>query len=89
MATVTKKARAPKRIERGAVLASDWVSMEFLILEDNSGHFYWTLSDGEGKNLARSPGFTSYEEAEEAARGVLAGAGSVTVSPRRASTSAA
>ena len=57
--------------------------MEFLIVEDNSGEHHWTLVDGEGNRIARSPSYASYKPAEDAARAVLAGAGSAPL--RRAS----
>ena len=41
MATATKKARAAT----GVVAASDSVSMEFLVVEDNGGDYHWTLLD--------------------------------------------
>jgi len=85
MATATKKARAPRRATRGAVVASESVSMEFLIVEDNGGDYHWTLLDRDGNSLARSPSFASYELAKDAALVVLAGAGSARLD-RRAAT---
>ena len=83
MATATKKARAVTGANRGTVVASESVSMEFLIVEDNGGDYHWTLMDRDGNSLARSPSFTSYEDAEDAARVVLAGAGSAAARPPR------
>jgi uncharacterized protein YegP (UPF0339 family) len=77
MATATKKARASESI--------DSASMEFLIVEDNGGEYHWRLLDRDGNSVARSPTFASYEPAEDAARGVLAGAGSARLD-RRAAT---
>ena len=82
MATATKKARAATGATNGAVVASDSVSMEFLVVEDNSGDYYWTLIDRNGNSLARSPSFASYEHTEDAARVVLAGAGSARLDRR-------
>jgi hypothetical protein len=76
MATATKKARAATSATTGTDVASDSVSMEFLVVEDNGGDYHWTLLDRDGNSLARSPSSTSYEDTEEAARVVLAGAGS-------------
>jgi uncharacterized protein YegP (UPF0339 family) len=59
--------------------------MEFLIVEDNGGKYHWTLLDREGESLARSPRLVSYEQAENAASVVLAGAGSARL-VRRAAT---
>jgi hypothetical protein len=72
MATATKKVRA----KRGET------SMEFLIVEDNGGEYYWTLLDSDGNDLGRSPGFASYEHAEDAAGVVRAGAGSAHLNGR-------
>jgi uncharacterized protein YegP (UPF0339 family) len=43
------------------------VSVAFLLYEDNSGGYYWTIVDDDGEVLARSARFTSYEEANVAA----------------------
>jgi uncharacterized protein YegP (UPF0339 family) len=87
MATATKKARAITGTNRGAVVASDTVPMEFLIVEDNSGDYHWTLLDRDGTSLARSGSFASYEHTEDAARVVLAGVGSARLDPRAATDS--
>jgi uncharacterized protein YegP (UPF0339 family) len=76
MATAAKKARAKVPAACGTQAASESVSMEFLIVEDNGGEYHWTLLDREGKSLARSLRFPSYGRAEDAARVVLAGSGS-------------
>jgi hypothetical protein len=82
MATATKKARAATGVKHGATVASDSVSMEFLVVEDNGGDYHWTLIDRDGKSLARSPSFASYERTEDAARVVLAGVGSARIDRR-------
>jgi uncharacterized protein YegP (UPF0339 family) len=41
--------------------------MEFLIFEDNSGGYHWTIVDAAGERLVQSGGFASYDEAEHAA----------------------
>ena len=84
MATATKKARATMGAHRGARGASGSASMEFLIVEDNSGDYHWTLLDRDGTSLARSGSFASYEHTEDAARVVLAGAASARLDPRAA-----
>jgi uncharacterized protein YegP (UPF0339 family) len=86
MATATQKGRAPTAASREAERAS--ASMEFLIVEDNGGKYHWTLLDRGGNSLARSPRLVSYEQAENAARVVLAGAGSARLD-RRAGTDSA
>jgi uncharacterized protein YegP (UPF0339 family) len=82
MATATQKGRTPTGTGRGAEGASESASMEFLIVEDNGGKYHWTLLDREGNSLARSPRLVSYEQAEDAARVVLAGAGSARLERR-------
>lgn len=83
MATATTQARATTGANRGAVLGSQLAPMKFLIVEDNGGAYHWTLVDQEGHSLARSPSFASYEHTEDAARVVLAGAGSARIDPPR------
>jgi len=61
--------------------------MECLIVEDNGGKYHWTLLDREGNSLARSPSVGSYEHARDAARVVLAGAGSARLDRRAANGS--
>jgi hypothetical protein len=48
----------------------------------SSGDYHWTLVDRNGNSLARSPSFASYEHTEDAARVVLAGAGSARLDRR-------
>ncbi len=76
MATATKQARTSTRASNGALIARESKPMQFLIFEANGGDHYWTLLDRDGKSLARSPSYFSYQDAEDAARDVLAGAGS-------------
>jgi peptidoglycan hydrolase-like protein with peptidoglycan-binding domain len=45
----------------------DPVSVAFLLYEDNSGGYYWTIVGEDGEVLARSARFASYEEANIAA----------------------
>ena|SRR5579859_7518415 len=87
MATATKKARATNGANPGAGVGSNSVSMEFVIVEDNGGDYHWTLLDRDGNSLARSPSFGSYKHAEDAARVVLAGAGSARLDGRAANGS--
>jgi uncharacterized protein YegP (UPF0339 family) len=48
--------------------------VKFLLYEDNSGGYYWTIIAEDGELLARSPRFTSYEDANYAADVVHRGA---------------
>jgi len=50
--------------------------LEFLVFEDNGGSFHWTIVADSGEQLAQSPRFGSYEDADAAARRVRDGAGS-------------
>ncbi len=79
MVTATVKGRA----KRSAVASL----MKFSIVEDNGGEYHWTLLDRDGTSLARSGSFASYEHTEDAARLVLAGAGSARLDPRAATDS--
>lgn len=56
-------------------------AMRFLVFEDNSGRHHWTIVAGSGETLVQSTGFASYEEAEQAARVVHAGAASASLEP--------
>jgi uncharacterized protein YegP (UPF0339 family) len=87
MATATQNGRAPTSASRGTEGASESAPMEFLIAEDNGGKYHWTLLDRAGESLARSPRFVSYEQAENAAGVVLAGAGSARLERRAATDS--
>lgn len=73
MATATKKARAARRISVGGGRPTD---LEFLVFEDNAGRYCWVIVTSSGDELAQSPRFASYEDAEAAARRVHDGAGS-------------
>jgi hypothetical protein len=87
MTTATEKACATTDANRGRGGASNSASMEFLIVEDNGGDYHWTLLDGDRNSLARSPSFGAYKHAEDAARVVLAGAGSARLDRRAANGS--
>jgi uncharacterized protein YegP (UPF0339 family) len=52
------------------------VAMKFLVFEDNSGGYHWTIVADGGETLVRSSSFASYEQARQAAHVVHAGAGS-------------
>jgi uncharacterized protein YegP (UPF0339 family) len=73
MATATKKARAPRRISVAGGRATD---LEFLVFEDNNGDHHWAIVTSSGEQLAQSPRFASYEDAQGAARRIRDGAGS-------------
>ncbi len=54
----------------------------FLLYEDNSGGYYWTIVGEDGKVLARSARFASYEEANVAADIVYRGVGQASFEDR-------
>jgi uncharacterized protein YegP (UPF0339 family) len=77
---VNAKTRAqavtPKRNARVAANASKQTPMRFLVFEDNSGGYYWTIVAKGGETLVQSASFTSFEDAKQAARIVHGGAAS-------------
>jgi uncharacterized protein YegP (UPF0339 family) len=56
--------------------------MEFLLFEDNGGDYHWTIVGSRGEQLARSGGFATYAEAEQAALLVRGRAGSARLERR-------
>jgi peptidoglycan hydrolase-like protein with peptidoglycan-binding domain len=57
-------------------------SVAFLLYEDNSGGYYWTIVGDDGEVLARSARFASYEEANVAADIVYRGVASASFEDR-------
>jgi uncharacterized protein YegP (UPF0339 family) len=82
MATATKKSRAAKQLARRPAHMRSPESMEFLIFEDNSGTFHWTIVASDGATLVRSGGFASYNDAEQAAERVRDAAASARLQRR-------
>lgn len=80
MATARKKAHTSRHVDRAR--AAKPRLMEFLVFEDNRGDYHWTIIAASGEPLARSPSFTSYEDAEVAARRVRDDAGSARLERR-------
>ncbi len=74
MATATNKSRAAGRRPRRAPEVRVPESIEFLISEDNSGDYHWTIVAADGATLARSGDFGSYADAQRAAQHVRDGA---------------
>jgi uncharacterized protein YegP (UPF0339 family) len=70
MATATKKSRAANQLARTRAHRGSRELMEFLIFEDNGGAYHWTIVARDGETLARSGGFASYDDAEQAAQRV-------------------
>jgi uncharacterized protein YegP (UPF0339 family) len=56
--------------------------MEFLVVEDNAGAYYWTIVADDGAPLARSGGFASYDLATQAAEHIRDGVASARFGPR-------
>ncbi len=69
------------------MVASESVTMEFLVVEDNGGRHDWTLLNRDGNSLAPSPSYASHQDAEDAALVVLADAGSARPDRRAATDS--
>jgi hypothetical protein len=74
MAITTKKLEAARPDVRDARVASESVSLEFLVFEDNGGGYHWAIVGGGGESLAQSGSFGSYEEAAHAGRDARDGA---------------
>jgi uncharacterized protein YegP (UPF0339 family) len=55
---------------------SEPAPMTFLVFEDNGGSYHWTIVAADGATLARSEGFASYNDAEQAAQRVREAASS-------------
>ncbi len=66
MATAAKESRGARQTSRRARDQHEQDSMEFVIFEDNSGEYRWTIVDGD-ENLAHSGSFAVYEGAKQAA----------------------
>jgi uncharacterized protein YegP (UPF0339 family) len=76
MATAPKQfPAAPQRL-RLAPDAFALAPLEFLVLEDNGGEYHWMIVAGDGATLARSAGFATHHDAEQAAQLVRDSAGS-------------
>jgi uncharacterized protein YegP (UPF0339 family) len=76
MATATKKARAADPADRAARKAPVAHDLEFLIYRDIGGRYHWEIEDGTGDDLVQSGGFSSQDDAIQAARSIYEGADS-------------
>jgi uncharacterized protein YegP (UPF0339 family) len=65
-----------RKARRTPAARPDPPAMKFVIFEDNSGGYHWTIVARSGETLVESSSFASYEEARQAARVVHAGAAS-------------
>lgn len=86
MATANKKSRASKQRARPLAHINGPAPMEFLIFEDNSASYHWTILAGDGATLGHSGDFASYDDAEQAARQIRDGAASARLEPRENGT---
>jgi uncharacterized protein YegP (UPF0339 family) len=86
MATANKKSRASRQLAERPARVHARAAMEFLIREDNSGSYHWTILAGDGATLGRSEDFASYEVAERAAQQIRDGAASARLEPRESGT---
>ena len=71
MTAAVKKSRS-----RSAAARSDSPAITFLVSEDNSGDYSWTILGRDGESLAQSRPYATHDDAEHAARVVREGAGS-------------
>ena len=76
MGAAPRKSRAAIQLACRATDTTVPASMEFVVVEDNSGAYHWRLRSGDDATLAQSDRFASYDDAERAARLVRAGAAS-------------
>jgi uncharacterized protein YegP (UPF0339 family) len=76
MATATQKSRADGHVAQGAAGRPESTAITFLVVEDNSGDYCWTILGGDGDSLAHSRPYATYDDAAHAARVVRDGAGS-------------
>ena len=81
MATATKQARTARQRHDRVVAGGP---SEFLVVESNSGDYHWEIVSESGATLAKSSAFASFDDAEEAASRVRAGAASARFEPRPA-----
>jgi uncharacterized protein YegP (UPF0339 family) len=86
VATANKKSRASKRPARPPAHIHGPAAMEFLIFEDNSGSYRWTILADDGTTLGHSGDFVSYDDAEQAAQQIRDGAASARLEPRENGT---
>jgi len=84
MATATKKVHAARPVARDARDVSRSAPLEFLVHQDNGGHYYWEIVGERGESLAKSGSLASHDGAERAARWVHDGAGSALFGPHAA-----
>jgi uncharacterized protein YegP (UPF0339 family) len=84
MGTAPKQSRAARQLASRATNANAPAPapMEFVVVEDNSGAYHWRLRAGDDATLAQSERFASYDDAEQAARLVRAGAASARLDTR-------
>jgi uncharacterized protein YegP (UPF0339 family) len=71
---VTQAVSAMRKARAAPSSASEPASMSFVVFEDNGGGYHWTIIADGGETLVQSAGFTSYEDARQAARIVHRGA---------------
>jgi uncharacterized protein YegP (UPF0339 family) len=81
MATATKKSRTSKQLAERPAHRPARPAMEFLIFEDNSGSYHWTILADNGSPLGGSRDYASYGDAERAAQQIRDGAASARLEP--------
>jgi uncharacterized protein YegP (UPF0339 family) len=73
---LTQSVAAKSKTRSAASALSRPAPMKFLVYEDNSGGYHWTIVTRSGETLVQSASFASYEHAKHAARIVHTGAAS-------------
>jgi len=71
---LTQAVDAMRNARAAANALPEPASMKFVVFEDNGGGYQWTIVADSGEKLSQSASFASYEDAEQAARVVHAGA---------------
>src|SRR5579863_7393334 len=71
MATATKNARSPRQRNQAP---GGRKAMEFRVFEDNDGDYHWVIVAASGATLAQSSRYSSFDDAEQAAKAVRDGA---------------
>jgi hypothetical protein len=74
MATATQKSRTSRQVRRHAGVTGS-AAIAFLVFEDNSGNYCWTVLGPDGDSLARSRPYATHELAADAVRVMRDGAG--------------
>jgi uncharacterized protein YegP (UPF0339 family) len=78
-AQLTQAVDAVREARAAASAPPEPASMKFRVFEDNGGAYHWTIAADNGETLVRSASFATYDEAQQGARVVHAGAASASL----------